>query len=841
MRQSAQYLLTFPHGDGWTRRRWSHRIAAKSARGAAPGGNFVRRLVAATFIALGLPSLSWAQSTAPASPSAAAPSAVAPSATTTPAATPPVATDQGTTVRLPEVDVIGTTPLQGSGVLRQDVPATTYIIDQKQLNTSPAPSALRTMDELIPGVTLNDQTGNPFQPDFSYRGFEASPLAGNPQGLAVYLNGVRFNQPFGDVVNWDLIPNAAIDQINLEGSNPVFGLNALGGSVAVRLKNGFTYTGGEVDAFGGSFGRVNGSLQYGAHSDNTAVYVALDGLTENGWRQGSDSVLRQFYGDIGWRSDKAEVHVNVAVADNRLNAPAFVPVQLLAVDRSADFTAPNLQTNKYLLTSVTANYDITDTTSLQALAYYSNLSSIVSNGNATNTTLCSANPGFLCEGDGTTPLTGLTFKPIPAFNGSGAYSQLNNQTTNTNGYGASAQVSSQDPVFGIPNQFVAGASFDGGQTLFAAETLIGGLYLPDRSFVGPGVYVDQADNSIAPARVLATNAYYGLYISDILKPVDKLAITLAARFNAANINLADQLGTALNGNDTFTHLNPAIGFTYDVLPGLTTYAGYAVSNRAPTPVELTCASPTSPCTLTNFFVGDPPLKQVIGQTIEAGLRGVVHPYEGAKLSWNAGVFRTDLQDDILFTASTTIGSGFFQNIGSTRRQGVEAGLNLTAGQYSAYVGYAYTDATFQTPFVESSPDNPGANAAGLIFIHPGDQLPGVPQQRLKFGASYQVTDAWTVGFNVIASSGQYLHGDEANLTPKTNPYVVFNFDTTYQLTPSIALVGMIENLFNAQYEVSGGFSPTSSVPIIQAPGATNTRSLAPAAPIAGYGGIRVTF
>src|SRR5262249_16808635 len=152
-------------------------------------------------------------------------------------------------------------------------------------------------------------------------GFQASALQGVPQGLAVYVNGARFNNPFGDTVNWDLIPDIAIDRINLVGANPVFGLNALGGAVTVQLKNGFTWQGGELDLYGGSFGQIGGDFQYGRQIGDAAVYVAVSGLHQNGWRDFQSSGIKQFYGDVGWRSDRAELHLNLDLAQTTLNGP----------------------------------------------------------------------------------------------------------------------------------------------------------------------------------------------------------------------------------------------------------------------------------------------------------------------------------------------------------------------------------------------------------------------------------------------------------------------------------------------------------------------------------------
>ena len=179
------------------------------------------------------------------------------------------------TITLPTVEVVAATPLLGSGVDRNTVPAQTHVLTSRDITRDGDANALRALNEQVPGVTLDAAAGNPFQPSLFYHGFQASPLQGNPQGLAVYVNGARFNQPFGDIVNWDLIPSIAIDRMDLVGSNPVFGLNALGGALAVQMKNGFGYHGAEVDALGGSFDQYQGQLQSGVQVGDTAAYLAM--------------------------------------------------------------------------------------------------------------------------------------------------------------------------------------------------------------------------------------------------------------------------------------------------------------------------------------------------------------------------------------------------------------------------------------------------------------------------------------------------------------------------------------------------------------------------------------
>lgn len=739
-------------------------------------------------------------------------------------------------VALPPVDIVGAAPLLGSGVDRSKVPATTHVLTGDDIGQSGMPGLLGALDEHVAGVALDDAAGNQFQPALLYRGFTASPLDGTAQGLAVYVNGARFNLPFGDTVNWDLIPAQAIDTLNLEGSNPVFGLNALGGSLSVQLKNGFTYQGGELVLTGGSNGRAQGTFQYGKESVDFAAYVAGGILHDGGWRQDQSSDLHQLFGDLGWRGDRGEIHVSILAARDGLSGPGTVPVELLAVDRGAQFTGPDTIQNTFARLSVTGNYTVSDTVSLQGVAYYTAFQQKVVNSNTPDFQVCGA---FLCEQPGQF-LTDRQGQPIADFLNGGPYAELDNQTINTNGYGAALQVSDKETAFGLPNQFVSGVSFDGGVTTFSATPEAGGL-TPDRYFIGPGIVIDQADGSVAPVRVGITNAYYGLYGTDILDLTPHLSLNLSGRLNIAQTDLHDQIGTALNGSHFYAHVNPGFGATYGFNPAIAAYASFSVANRAPTPAELSCASIASPCTLANFFVGDPDLKQVVAHTVEIGLRGKATPYEGATLRWNVGLYRSTVSDDIVFLPATIPGRDFFQNVAQTRRQGIETGLELRSGRLQAWLDYAFTDATFQSAFTEDSPLNPAANANGQIQVGPGNQLPGVPRHRLKLGVSFHVTDAWTVGSTVTVSSGQYLFGDEANLTSAIPGYAVLNLNTQYRITPHIEVFALVQNALNAKYATYGTFSDTASIPIAQAPGASNTRSLSPAPPIAGYGGLRVTF
>ncbi len=742
----------------------------------------------------------------------------------------------------PGVDVIVPAPasLLGSGVERDRVPGQTGVLNAGDISREGAPDALRALQDEVGGVTLDSASGNPYQPTLFYHGFAASPLQGTPQGLAVYLDGVRFNQAFGDTVNFDLIPDGAIDRINVVGSNPVYGLNALGGALNIQLKNGFTYHGGELVASGGSFGQAQAQGQYGAQSQDgsRSLYAAGTALHSDGWRDGQSSDIRNFHADAGLRRESAEAHLGLTAADTVLNGPGTAPVELLAADPRAQFTAPNLIANRFIQASASASADVTDAVSVQALAYYSNFEQRIANGNVSNDAPCASGNGLLCQGDGITPSATRGGAAIPDFLSGGPYSQLDAQATTTNSYGASLQATDTAAVFGLRNHLVAGASFDGARSEFSAAAFVGGLTPLTRAFAGPGVLLDETN--ITPVRVAVSDATYGAYATDTLSLTSRLDLTLSGRFNAAEIDLQDGSGGALTGQHSYNRFNPAAGATYKATPWLTAYAGYAEANRAPTPAELSCAGPADACSLANFFVGDPNLKQVTARTVEAGLRGSLPAWGSLTVSCELGLFRTTLDDDIVFINSATQGRAYFANVGQTRRQGLDAGVRFRAGTLLAYVNYTLTDATYRTAFTEGGGNNPAAKA-GLLSVPRGARLPGIPESQVKLGVQVQATPAWSVGATGVAASEAYLFGDEANLTAKLPAYFVLNLNTHYQVTRSVQLFGLAQNMTGQRYYTYGTFSPVGSVALAQAPNASNPRSYSLAAPVGGFGGVRVTF
>lgn len=756
---------------------------------------------------------------------------------------PPGGTADASVIELPPVEIIATSPLLGTGIDRDKVPSATYSFSAPDFGREGSPDVTRMLSGRLGAVTINETQNNPFQPDLQYRGFVASPLNGTPQGLAVYQNGVRINEAFGDTVNWDAIPDRAINRLNVVGSNPVFGLNALGGAIALEMKNGFTFQGGEFEVSGGSFGRRSLEGEYGVKAGNFAAYIAATGLNEEGWRDFSPSQRRNVYADLGAQfggARRGEVHLSFTGAVNRLTGNGTTPVQLLAMRRQSIFTYPDRTVNKIAMLSLNGTYELRETLSLQAVAYYRRLRQQTLNGDIFEAEACDSDvsAGNLCLEDDDGPvLFNQLGTPIADFLNGGIPGAFNRTFTSSTGLGGSLQLTEKARLFDRSNHLVAGFSYDRGNVGFSASSEVGTL-TPDRTVAGSGQIVSSADGTVAPVEVKSENNYFGFYATDTLDLTESLALTLGGRYNIAQIRLSDQIGTSLNGAHNFSRFNPAAGATYKIAPGVTAYAGYAEGNRAPTPAELSCADPARPCTLANFFVSDPPLKQVVTHTYEAGLRGALDAFGTGRVTWNAGLFRTDSDDDIINVASSIQGRGFFQNAGTTRGQGIEAGAAYRGKNWSAYVDYAFVDAIFSDALTLNSPNNPSAAPDGTIAVRPGDRLPSIPNHRLRVGADYQVVPNWTVGATLIYTGDQYLRGDEANLAAPLPDYWVVNLNTRYRIAPNFEVFGIVQNLFDQKYATFGTFSEVAGLTSGQTT-LTNPRSLSLAPPLAVFVGLRV--
>jgi iron complex outermembrane recepter protein len=742
------------------------------------------------------------------------------------------------------------------GAVEQDkIPSNVQVVGSPAFDSERSPDLLQSMFQALPGVALSDQTGNQFQLDLNYRGFIASPVIGTPEGLAVYQNGVRINEVFGDIVNWDFIPQKAINNLTLYPSNPVFGLNAIGGALSFDMKNGFTYHGVETELNGGSYGRVGSSVQAGGQVGNFSGYIAADAIDDAGWRFDSASSVRRFYTDLGALGDNnTEFHITFTGADNTFGAAAATPVQLLDQNWSSIYTVPQTTHNQLAFLTASASWKPTDTWTYQAVTYYRHFDQAHVDGNGTNADntpgcltgspsdpLCFDNP------NGTTsPLVTTTGQNVPNSGALGfpnVLGEIDRTWTTTDSFGGSVQAASSEQVFGHNNNFTMGLSVDRGLVQFSTTSELGTVNPNTFPFViGSGLFIDQPSSAgiggVAPVGLGATTLYTGLYATDTFDLTRRLSLTAGARYNIAQINLTDELGndSELNGDDTYAHFNPMVGATYKITPNLTLYGDYAISNRAPTPLELECSDPSRPCLIDNALVGDPALQQVVTYTYEGGLRGQFDIASG-HANWSVGAYHalnTNDIIDVLTPQTVAIGREFFQNAGDTLRQGIEANASYKWDRFNIYANYTTVDATFLSSLLLPST----VNASGTQNVVPGDHLTGIPDFRFKLGGEYQVTAPWKFGADLNVVGSQWLVGDESNQLPKVPAYWVVNLHSSYKITDNIEVFGLIRNLFNQHYYTYGLLTDVTEFGYLNL---TDDRTFLPGMPFAAYLGVKGTL
>ena len=756
---------------------------------------------------------------------------------------------------LPQVTVIANTPLPGLGLPLNQVPANVQTADSQDLQRQQTLGLADYLNGNFSGINVSESAANPFQLDVSYHGFTASPLLGTPEGLSVYIDGVRVNESFGDTVNWDLIPQSVISTVTLiSGSNPVFGLNTLGGALSVRTKSGHDYPGTELEADGGSFGRRSFEGQSGGELGGFDYLVTGNYFDETGWRNDSPTRVVQAFGKVGWQNERSDLDLSYTYADTSLYGNGATPESMLDYLREAVYT-PDVTENLMNFVNLTGTQFLGDKLLLSGNAYYRYLITSTVNGNVNDSYL---DPGY------SGPPIDCSTPPVSraalawCSPGQNARSRLTQRTR-----GAGLQLTDSQDLFGRSNQAILGADYTDSNDGYAQSYQYGQLAANRTLIYQPGPFNDQTVISLG-----GDNTIFGLYATDTLSPNELLHLTFSLRYNrntetlngySIDTNVGDfgsgfDQPTPLGGDHAFSRTNPAFGFTVTPRATLTLYADYNEASRAPTVIELGCANPAAPCGLPNDFASDPNLQQVVARTIEAGVRG---NRADQRLFWSADAFHTTNSNDIQFVATAT-NAGYFDNVGSTRRQGFDLALGGRHAGLKWQLIYSFVDATFESSFAVSAASNSTADANGSILVHPGDRIPLIPRNTGRLILDYQPNTHWDVGVNLIVVSGSYLHGNEnnANQAGGTNGtgayvsgtgwiggYTVIDLQGTYHLTKRAELFARVVNLLDHQYATAGflttnSFNPDGSF-IPNPANWTNGNAVSPAAPRAVWAGARL--
>ena len=694
------------------------------------------------------------------------------------------------------IEVVGVTPIHGLGVDRLKVPGNIQVATASDLERT---SGLFLGEQLAIGfgsVHVNEAQTNPFQADVQFRGFAASPLLGLPQGIAVYQDGVRVNEPFGDTVNWDLVPTGAIASVNvMPGSNPLFGLNALGGALSIQTKTGFSHPGHAARVSGGSWGRRWVDAESGAQTDRLSYFVAGRMLSEDGWRDHSPSRIRQIFGNGAWRGARSTLRAAVTAGDNRLIGNGAAPVELLATDRSAIFTHPDETTTQATLASLSGQHTARPDVVLEGTLFYRPATIGTFNGDDTAYDECASETfeEVLCDDEGEgEPVVDQFGRLVPADEDDELDGTNNTSNTRTRGWGGSLQMTVTRPLAGSVNHLVVGTSLDAARSRYESDTELARL-TETRGTEGTGLL-----DSGAAVRLRTNVRHTSLYAADFFTITPRVTAMGSARFTHSAVELRDQLGEALTGDHTFNRLNPAAGLTVDLGQEVATYASYSEASRVPTPSELSCADPDDPCRLPNAFVADPPLEQVVTRTWEGGVRGRTRG-----LNWAASAFRSANRDDIIFISSGALtNEGYFANVGDTLRRGVELNAFGRAGEVVRWeAAYTYLRATFGTPLTISSPNHPDA-MDGEIDVGAGSSIPSVPRHNLK-GDVAVTLGRTSVGAVLTSTSSQFLRGDEANRLRPIEASAVVHLTGSYLVAPHARITARVTNLFGAEYATFG--------------------------------------
>ena len=764
-----------------------------------------------------------------------------------------------------QVEVVGTTPLPGLNVPKDRVPANVQTATGAEIERSHATDLSAFLNRRLGSVHVNEVQNNPFQPDVNFRGFTASPLLGTAQGLSVYFDGVRLNQPFGDVVSWDLIPKSAIASITLmPGSNPLFGLNTLGGALAVQTKDGLKNPGSTVQVQAGSHGRRAVEFESGGgRADGLNWFVTGNRFHEKGWRVDSPSDVLQLFGKLGWRAGDTRLQLTTALADTKLNGNGLQEGRLLQRDWASVYSKPDTTQNRSALLNLAASHTLGSGLSLSGNAYWRRIRTNTLNGDVNDNALDQAiyQPNAQEQAALTAAgYTGFSTSGANAANtafpkwrcianglladepGEKCNGLINRSATMQNNFGVSGQLNGEGRWAGVAHQWVAGAALDFSRVHFTQGSELGYLN-PDHSLTGIGAFGDgvsggTVDGEPFDTRVdlAARTRTVSLFASDVITLNPRAHLTLAGRWNRSTVHNRDAIAPgggagSLDGNQVFSRFNPAIGLTFTANPGLTVYGGVNQGSRAPSAIELGCADPANPCKLPNAMAGDPPLRQVVTTTLEVGLRGNTGGAGAGTgttgLRWNLGVFRADNQDDILFVADNAAGFGYFRNFGKTRRQGVEAGVSTAVGGINLGANVTWLDASFRSAERLNGAGNsrnhqaeagfPGVD--GSIGIQPGSRLPLVPRQLLKLFAELPLGAAWSVGADVSAVAGGVARGNENNAhqpdgshylgAGRSAGYALLNLNGEWRPSRNLVVFVQVNNLFDRRYHTAAQLGATA--------------------------------
>ena len=727
---------------------------------------------------------------------------------------------------LAQVTVMGVTPYGNIDQPAAQIAGAVQSASSEQIERSHAADLAGFLNRRLGSVYVNDIQNNPLQPDVNYRGYTASPLLGTPQGLSVYVDGLRLNQPFGDVVSWDLIPRAAIQRLELvSGASPLFGSNSLGGALSLHTKDGYSAPGTAMQLSYGSHDRRQIELQTGGHSEAGLYwYATANRFRDAGWRVSSPSDASQAFGKLGWRNAVTDVSLSAAAADTDLNGNGLQDFRLLAQDPASAYTKPDNTRNHSGLLNLSARHDLGNGLSLSGNSWYRNISTATYNGDINEAALgenlyATGETALDTPFPSTSCLASVLLNDEPNEQCNGL---INRTRLSQHNAGFALQGHLQGELGGRENRVTAGLVVDESRSHFLQDSQFAYL-TPDHGVIGATGSGSMADDSRVDLG--GRTRSQSLFVADSYALSQTLRLNLAARYDRAQTRTSDALTPgggpgSLEGNQRFSRLNPALGLIAQATPALSLYGSYSQASRAPSAIELGCADPANPCRLPNAMAGDPPLRQVVTSTWETGARGTV----GATTQWTAGLFRASNHDDILFIADDQAGYGYFHNVGLTRREGLELGANSQLGRVALGANYTYLNATYRSAETlggagNSSNDAVAPGFEGNIQVEPGQHIPLIPQHLFKAYAHWDINPRLGLDADLLVVGGAYARGNENNLhqpdglyylgTGRSGGYGLLNVGAEWRATRQIELFLQVSNLTDRRYATAAQLGATA--------------------------------
>ena len=716
------------------------------------------------------------------------------------------------------VDVYTATPLPSIGLPIDMVPSSIQTVNGQQISEQAGVSVADYMVNNLQGVTVNEVGGNPYQLEINFRGYNATPISGNPQGLSVYVDGVRMNQPFSNTVLWDLIPDFSIESMQMvAGSNPVYGLNTLGGAISMQTKSGRTFNKKAIDFSAGSWGRQTSLMEAGGISEDGSYdyYIGYQHFTEDGWRDYSPSHVNQLFTKVGWESDTSRYEVSYSGAHNLLIGNGLTPKDLLGSDLEGIHTLEDETKNNYgkLVLSATEFWD--DDTMFSGNAYWLRSDRKTGNGDLNDEY---ANPG---DDEGVQNATG----------------------TKQDAYGANGQITFDQDWLGRRNQLVVGTGVEYSLIKFMQSEEEIATLLANGFFGGDREDPEQSTGLTGKTKT------FSLFATNTHALNDQWNINTAARYNFIQVDNQDTFNppggaSSLSGKHHYERVNPSVGLTFHPTDNYTTYASYSESNRAPTSIELGCSNEAQPCNLPTQMADDPPLEMVVAKTVEFGARGKI----ANNMSWNAAIYSGKNKDDILFVyANASNGLGYFTNVDETTREGIDLGFSGQFDDLSLAVNYGFVMARYGSDFTIANEVNTSSDGDS-IQVSDGDYLPNIPKHHMKIRANYKVTPSWFVGATVSAFSKSYMMGNEnqghdasQGIQGETPGYAVMNLDSQYYIGENWQLSLKAINIFDNEYYTGGRLAETRVQTDRSFGDERAVASLIPGAPRAAWLGLRYEF